>query len=420
MADARPALFSVPLDGVDGAGRRTGGRSPRTPPPWLWRALLMTALAVFVAAFAWFALRNLEGLLVDLLLAFFLTLVLEPTVVWLVRHGWRRTVAAGTALGGFIVAVCVVAVLFGRLFVEQLVGLFEALPHLYEDLTQWASDELGVQLPASEDVVHSTLSRYGNDVASGVWLVGTGLVGVIFSLATILLIVYYLSSAGPRFRRTVCSWLPQQRQSEMLRLWDITQIKVSDFVTSRVVLAALSSFFTWIFLTIIHTPYAVPLALFTGVVSQFVPTIGTYIGGALPTLVALTAQGVGAMVAVLVFIIVYQQIENYVFSPKVSARALEMNPAVSFVVVIAFGAVFGAIGAFLALPIAATIQAAASTYLQRHELVDSASLYDPEPTSRSLGTPDDGHRGSRRRRANHAATIEAARTVDERIENGIE
>lgn len=76
----------------------------------------------------------------------------------------------------------------------------------------------------------------------------------------------------------------------------------------------------------------------------------------------------------LIFIVAYQQIENYIFAPKISEKALEMNPAVAFVVVLGFGAVFGALGAFLALPVAATIQAVMSTYLQRHELIDETLL----------------------------------------------
>lgn len=198
----------------------------------------------------------------------------------------------------------------------------------------------------------------------------------------------------------------------MLRLWEITQVKVSDFISSRVVLAALSAAFTAVFLVIMGTPYALPLALFTGVVSQFVPTIGTYIGGALPVAVALTSQGLPQALGVLAFIIAYQQLENLYFSPKVSARALEMNPAVSFVAVLAFGAVFGALGAFLALPIAATIQAVGNTYLQRHELVDSDMLRDP--------VPDDGQEPRGRRARNQRAAREAARTVDERRADGLD
>jgi len=143
----------------------------------------------------------------------------------------------------------------------------------------------------------------------------------------------------------------------------------------------------------------------------------------LPVVVALTSQGLPQALAVLIFIVAYQQLENLYFSPKVSARALEMNPAVSFVVVLAFGAVFGALGAFLSLPIAATIQAVANTYIQRHELVDSHMLHDPghgkgdDPDE----DPDEKDGGlTRRRRANRKAGRDAARTVDERHAEGIE
>jgi predicted PurR-regulated permease PerM len=236
----------------------------------------------------------------------------------------------------------------------------------------------------------------------------------------------------------VCRWLTPNRQTEVLRLWEITQVKVSDFINSRIVLAALSAVFTFVFLVIMDTPYALPLSVFTGVVSQFVPTIGTYLAGAPPVAVALTSQGLPQALAVLAFIIAYQQLENLVFSPKVSARALEMNPAVSFVAVLAFGAVFGPLGAFLALPIAATIQAVGNTYLLRYELVESHLLHDPgrgadgpddesddesddqsddESDDQSDDESDDTHGGgSRRRRANRRAAREAARTVDERRE----
>ncbi len=144
----------------------------------------------------------------------------------------------------------------------------------------------------------------------------TTIVGGVFASLTILLVTYYLLAAGPRFRAAVCRWLTPNRQEEVLRLWEITQVKVSDFINSRIVLAALSSVFTFVFLLILQTPYALPLAVFTGVVSQFVPTIGTYIGGALPVAVALTSQGLPQALGVLAFIIGYQQLENLYFSPR--------------------------------------------------------------------------------------------------------
>ena len=337
----------------------------------------MAVLAVYLGAFGWYAIDTLRGLAVNVLIAFFLTLALDPMVVWCVRRGWNRRVAAATALGGSLVAIAVVLALFGNLFVQQLVQLLESVPDIYAGVQDLAADRFEVALPDSDDLVRNLLTNFGNDVASGAWLFGTSVIGGLFAILTVLLVTYYLLAAGPRFRAAVCRWLTPARQQEVLTLWEITQVKVSDFINTRIVLAALSSAFTFVFLLIIGTPYALPLAVFVGVVSQFVPTIGTYLGGALPIVVALTSQGLPQALGVLAFVIAYQQLENLYFSPKVSARALEMNPAVSFLAVLGFGALFGALGAFLALPVAATIQATANTYLRRHALIESHLLQDP-------------------------------------------
>ena len=381
--DANPAPGTAP---------RRGEPASRRPPRWLPRALLLAVVAVYLGLFGWYAIGTLQDLAVNVLIAFFLTLALDPIVVWCVRHGWRRRLAAATALGGSLVAVALVLALFGNLFVQQLVQLLGTVPTVYADFQDLAAERFGVTVPDSDDLVRDVLTRFGDDVATGAWLFGTSVIGGLFALLTVLLVTYYLLAAGPRFRAAVCAWLTPERQQEVLTLWEITQVKVSDFINSRIVLAALSSAFTLVFLLILRTPYALPLAVFVGVVSQFVPTIGTYLGGALPIVVALTSQGLAQGVAVLAFVVAYQQLENLYFSPKVSARALEMNPAVSFLAVLAFGALFGALGAFLALPVAATIQATANTYLRRHTLIESRMLRDP---GRWTAVEGDGGRAAR-------------------------
>lgn len=363
---------------------------PRKPPRWLPRALVMAVVAVFAGIWAWYAMRSLRGLAVNLLVAFFVSLVLEPVVLWLVRHGWRRGGAAAAALFGSLVLGVAVVALFGNLFVQQAVALVQAVPDLYEEVASWLEGRFGLDLPGVQDLIRQAASQWGDDVASGALLVGGALVGALFAILTVLLVSYYLLASGPRFRAAVLGYVTPGRQEEVLRYWAITQEKVSDFMNTRIVLAAISTVCMAVFLLILGTPYALPLALFTGVVSQFVPSIGTYIGGALPVLVALTSQSVLRALLVVAFVVAYQQVENLWLSPKISARALEMNPAVAFVVVLGFGAVFGALGAFLALPIAATFQAVLNTYVRRHELVESEMLHDPgaEPPDQALsGTP---------------------------------
>lgn len=355
-------------------------RASAKPPRWLPRALALAVVAAFVGIFMWRALGSLSGLLVNLVIALFFALAMEPMILWLVRHGWKRGAATGTVMFGILAAVGVVLTLFGTLFAEQAAQLITTLPSTYASVAEWTEDQFAVKLPEMRELQSQLINEWGEEVATRAIAIGSSVLGGVFAFTTILLVAYYLAAAGPKFRASICGWLSPRNQTEVLRLWEVTQLKISDYINSRIILAVVASVFTGIFLTIVDIPYALPLALFTGVVSQFVPTIGTYIGGALPVVFALTTDGPQKALLVVVFIVLYQQVENFWFSPKVSARALQMNPAVSFVVVLAFGAVFGALGAFLALPIAATVQAVASTYLRRHELVDSHMLRDPAKT----------------------------------------
>ncbi|GAA3819965.1 AI-2E family transporter [Cellulomonas soli] len=350
----------------------TSGWDARRPPAWLPQALLLCVLAVFAAILAWRALSMLGTVTTIVVISWFLALAMEPLIAWLVRRGVRRTRATGIVMIGSIVVILGLLGLFGGLFVTQLIELVQSLPTFYTQLTDFADTRFGLDLPTQVELL-DTLGNNWQDLAPGIVGVGTSVLGGLFTTSAVLLVVYYMASAGPKFRAAICRYLAPHRQREVLRLWEVSQEKVADFINSRIVLAALSTVFTFIFLTVLGIPYALPLAAFTGVVSQFVPTIGTYIGGALPVVVALSVSPLKGLL-VLAFIIAYQQLENLVFAPKVSARSLALNPAVSFLAVLAFGAVFGALGAFLALPVAATIQAVSNVYLRRHELVDSEML----------------------------------------------
>ena len=359
----------------------------RRPPAWLPRALLMCALTVFAAVLVWRALGLLTNVITILAWSWFVALAMEPPIRWLVRRGIRRTRATGLVMLTAGVLIVVVVALFGSLFVQQVIDFVTNLPNYYEDLADWLDQRFDAQIPTADEALDRITDQW-QSLAPGIIGAGASLVGGIFTASAILLVTYYMASAGPRFRAAVLGYLEPNRQREVLRIWEVSQEKVADFINSRLVLAALSTVFTWIFLMIVGIPYALPLAAFTGVVSQFVPTIGTYIGGAVPVAVALTVSPVRALL-VLAWIIAYQQLENYVFSPKISARALQLNPAVAFLGVIGFGAVFGAMGAFIALPVLATVQAVASTYVRRHEIVDDPLLHeDVEALRRNRGWSD--------------------------------
>ena len=352
---------------------------PRRPPQWLGRGLVMAVVAVYAGIFVWRIGGQLSGIFITVLITLFIALSLEPAILWLIRHGWKRPLAAGTAEAGFVLVIAAMIGLFGNLFIQQMSGLINQFPTIYDNARGLLRQRFGLDVPEAGALWDRAVSSWGDSIAGTAWSTGISIVGGLFNTLTILLLLYYLCAAGPKFRASVCQWLPADQQRVTLHVWAITQDKVSGFMNSRIILAAFNTFFTAVFLAVIDAPYWLPLAVFSGLVSQFVPTIGTYIGGALPVLFVLGANGLGQAIAVVVFLTVYQQIENLVLAPRISARTLEMNPAVSFLVVVIFGATFGALGAFLALPISATIQAVFTTYVKRQELIDSPTLVDPSP-----------------------------------------
>jgi predicted PurR-regulated permease PerM len=380
-----PALDDPAPRPAPAAGARLtpGARDSRIPPRWLPRALVMAVAAAFAGILVWRAASMLGNVITIIVISWFVALAMEPMILWLGRRGVKRPLATGITMIGALVLGIAVLGLLGGLFVNQLVELVQSIPGYYADLRAMAADRFDVELPRTDELLTSA-GDYAGNIADGVLGVGASIAGGLFTATAVLLVVYYMASAGPKFRAAVCRYLAPHRQREVLRLWEVSQDKVAGFINSRLVLAAISTVATWAFLALIQIPYALPLAVFTGLVSQFIPTVGTYIGGALPVLVALTVSPLRAL-AVLAFIIGYQQIENLVLTPKVSQRSLALNPAVAFLSVIAAGAVFGALGAFLALPVVATIQAVLSTYLRRHELVDPSLLQEESVGRRKEG-----------------------------------
>jgi predicted PurR-regulated permease PerM len=254
------------------------------------------------------------------------------------------------------------------MLVQQVDGLTDDLPGWLDRANRFTDRWLGTSVTTSQ--LQSTLTSSTSDLAGSLLGLGTKLASGFFKLLTIGLFAFYLVADGPRVRRVVCSVLRPQRQREVLWAWDVAIAKTGGYLYSRLLLAAISTAATFAVLLLLGVPFALPLALWVGTISQFIPVVGTYIALTVPVLVALAHSPVAAVV-LLVFLVLYQQVENYLLSPRVTARTMALHPAIALGAVIAGGSLYGAIGAFLALPAAAILQAGLSTYLTRHEVIDS-------------------------------------------------
>ncbi|NTW39096.1 MAG: AI-2E family transporter [Cellulomonadaceae bacterium] len=395
-----------------GPGSRSTGRAvpatPDAPPPPVrtvrfeprnvWQAGLVLLALIVVALLGRFVLTEGKGVLVTILMAWFASIAMEPAVRPLSRH-MPRAAATGLVMLSVVVAAAIFLTAFGNLFVSQVTQLVKALPGLLDDALELVNERLGADFDVQTAIEQlginpGQIAGYGADLVGGILGVLITVVGGFFSLFTFALFAFYLSSDGPRFRLYLATLFPQRLQPLAVQVWDITAQKTGRYVAARVVLATINGTATAIVFALIGMPSWFALAVWTGLVAQFVPTIGTYISIALPVLVGLVSPEPWVGLAALAWGLVYQQVENLTIEPRISAKAVNVHPAAAFGFVLLGAALFGIAGALLAIPVGAMLialmEARNTRFELRADLADGREILDD-----SADEPSDDGEGSR-------------------------
>ncbi|MCD9623315.1 AI-2E family transporter [Rhabdothermincola salaria] len=382
-ADGPPPPDDAPVS-PSGLAARLGG-TPLEPseamPRWVPRAIMLFFVGVVGLAVARWLLGELKDLLITILIALFVSFAMEPAVNWLAARGWKRGWATGLVFVVFVVFSLLFLGALGKVVADEVVNLVDSAPGYLTDAEEWLNETFGLEL--SGDDLRDQLTdadgpvrSFATQAAGNALGISASVLGIVFQFFTVALFAFYLVADGPRFRRVICSFLRPDRQRQVLETWEIAIQKTGGYIYSRALLALLSGVAHWIAFEIIGVPYAIALAVFVGLVSQFVPVVGTYLAAALPAFIALVGSPFDA-VLVVAFATFYQQIENYVFAPRISARTMDLHPAVAFGSVLAGIGILGGIGALLALPFSAVVQALGSTYIERHPVIDSDMTSEP-------------------------------------------
>jgi predicted PurR-regulated permease PerM len=362
----------------------------RMVPRWVIPAVAIFWTGYLLTAAAQHVFHRLSTLIVLLLASVFLSLAIEPGVNRMAARGWRRGRATMLILLGVLAAFLIFVGAVGTLVGTQIADLLSDSEIYITDTVNFLNDNFGSNIDP-QDVIDDfndpdgrvqQFIRSQSDTAIRLSLT---VVGVLFQGLSALLFTYYLVADGPRLRRALCARLSPARQERVLEAWELAITKTGGYLYSRALLAMLSAFFHWIVFQTLGTPAPVALAIWVGLVSQFLPVVGTYLAGVLPVLLTLLESPVEALIVV-GFIVVYQQIENYFFMPRITARTMELHPAVAFGAALAGAAILGFVGALLALPAAAMLQALSSEWGQRYDVVDNRLT--ALPTARKARDPD--------------------------------
>ncbi|TSA51655.1 MAG: AI-2E family transporter [Actinobacteria bacterium] len=343
-------------------------------PKWVPRAVVIFWLGLLGALVARELFHQLSSFVLLLLVSMFLALAIEPGVNRLARRGWRRGSGTGLILFGVLAFSVLFIGAIGTLVGSQVADVLTNSETYVNDTVDFVNSTFNTHIDPAE--VNASIAKpdgpvqmFINNQRGNAIRLSTSALGVLFQMLTVSLFTFYLVADGPKMRRAICSRLPEAKQRTVLKTWDLAIEKTGGYLYSRALLALIAAFFHWIAFQAIGTPAPVAMALWVGIVSQFLPVVGTYLAGVLPLLLTFLDSPLKALVVV-GFILVYQQLENYLFAPRITARTLHVHAAVAFGAAMVGGAVLGPLGAVMALPASAMIQALASSWGTRHEVID--------------------------------------------------
>ncbi len=369
-----------PVDRADVIG--AGARSLAT---WCGRFLLFAAAVVVVG---WVT-GKLWGAILPIVLALLITSVLWPAVSWLKRRGVPYALGAVISLlGGIAVVVGLVSAIAPSV-VKQWPQLWAQAQEGIQQLKTWAA---GPPLNISDDKIYEWIDQALNylQTHSGDLLgqalsfggsIGTGAVTL---LLTLVLTFFFLKD-GPQFlpftRRVVGRRAGFHAGELLTRLWQT----LSGYISTQAIVSFVDAVFIGLGLALLSVPLALPITVLT-FLAGFIPIVGAVTAGTLAVLIALVSNGLTTALLVLAVVLGVQQLEGNILQPLLQSRVMQLHPIVVLLAVVLGGSWAGIVGAFLAVPVAASL-AVILRYLG--DLIDLRTG-EREPTEIAWVT-DDGH-----------------------------
>ena len=311
---------------------------------------------------------RVKSLIFDLFVALVLSALAEPVV-------YRLSIKVGRRLAALI-SVAVILLVIGAAFfsiipimVQEIYFLSSQIPAYFDNFIGWLNVEgfsVSIQATDLETQFDTLIKDYGSSVGSSVVFAGQGLLRTLGHIFIIFFFTYYLISEGDGWRVKLKESLPNNISTSIDQVWTIGVSKAGGFIVAKFILGVLASIVLSVAFLLIGLPSPIALGVSAGILSQLIPVVGTFLGGLVP-FIASISLGTTTIISTILVLSIYQVIENYFISPRVTKSTMEIHPAVAVFSTL-FGAyTLGGVGAILALPVAATVQGVIGTIISNRK-----------------------------------------------------
>jgi predicted PurR-regulated permease PerM len=326
---------------------------------------------VFAAVLTVYFFFLLKGLMVSLVLAAFLTYLLNPLVNAMERRGTPRVYAI---LLAYLAISFVVAGIFLYIIpriIKQLYVLEVTIP-LYIAQTQQIIQSIhehyavlnipdGVRQIIDQRVV--MLEEYFLQWVRNAVTVLIGLVGYVFNLFLAPVLAFYLLKDFNSISKKAIAWLPVKYRCEITGLFGQINQVLSSFIRGYLLVAAIISVLTTISMALLGVDFALMLGLIAGV-TELIPYFGPVIGAVPAIGIALLKSKWLALKVALVFVIIHQ-LEGNIISPKIMSDKVGLHPLLVIFSLVAGGELYGLLGMVLAVPCAAVLKVVVCFYYKK-------------------------------------------------------
>ena len=332
-------------------------------------SLLLTIIAVAVVLeILWIA----RHVVVWILISLFLALALNPAVEWFMRRGIKRrgSAAAITYLLA-LAAIVGIGFTFVPTLVDQVNEFVQKLPDYAHDVTH-GRGRLGfleTKYHIQERIQDAVKKGGAAKVLgfSGVALsVAKSIISIVLATITIVFMTYFMLLEGPAWVERFFALVPERSRPRWRRVGHDIYRTVGGYVTGNLLISLIAGGLTTIVLLVMGVPYAVALGLIVAIL-DLIPLAGATIAAILIGVVAFL-HSIPAGIVVVVFFIVYQQVENHLLQPVVYGRTVQLSPLAVLISILIGAELAGIIGALGAIPVAGSIQVVVNDWLaHRHE-----------------------------------------------------